>query len=415
MNTPRLLLLLAAAVISCPALAQTPLPVAQAAPTPAPGGPAPRIQWSTNTFDFGTLNAGEVRRAEFFFTNTGNAVLEITQVSPGCGCTTAGEWSRRVEPGQTGLIPLQFSSANFQGPVMKSATIVCNDPTQPTHQLHLKASVWKPMDVMPNFVMFNLNNESQTNEVRVVRITNNTGQPVEVSEPESGNPAFRAELKTVEAGKVFELHISPTAPFSPGTVQTVITAKTTSTNVPVVSVTALAMVQPPVVAVPAQVYLPPGPLANAMPMTVLVQNNSPDPISLSDATVSLENVTVKVNETQPGKVFSLTLSFPQGFELPAGRPGTLIVKTSHPRVTQLTVPVVQPPRPQPAYTTTGVPTTIRSAPPAAVPPPPPYLRAPPTPPVVPPSPPPAHSHLGQPTAPPLPPPPATPPALPRSF
>jgi hypothetical protein len=382
-----LLNFLAAAAISVTASDQAPVagnPV-PAAPAPVPpaavGTPATpaagaKIQFAEPIHDFGSVNAGEVRRVDFAFTNTGNALLEVTEVRPTCGCTTAGTWTRTVEPGKTGTIPLQLNTANFQGPVVKFVTVVCNDPTQQNIQLQLKANIWKPIDVMPNFVMFNLNSASQTSEVRVVKITNNTTNLIEVSPPESSNPVFRAELKTLEPGKVFELHIFPQAPFTPGTPQGAITAKTTSSNMPVVSVTALAMVQPPVVAVPAQVYLPPGPLANSTPITVLVQNNTAEAISLSDVKVSLDKVEVKVNETQPGKVFSLTLMFPQGFELPQGTPATLSLKTSHASVPTINVPVVQPPRP-PQY-------TAPSAPIRVVPPPPEYLRAPPTPPRVPP-------------------------------
>ena len=388
MNTRCFFALPLAALLSLRAFAQTgPAPIAAqpipTSPTAAPvtPGSVPKIQFAEPIHDFGTVNAGDVRRADFVFTNTGTALLEVTEVRPTCGCTTAGAWSKTVEPGQTGTIPLQLNTANFQGPVVNFVTVVCNDPTQANLQLQLKANIWKPMDVMPNFVMFNLNSESQTGEVRVVKITNNTPQPIEVSPPESGNPAFRAELKTIEAGKVFELHVFPKAPFNPGTVQGTITAKTTSTNMPVISITALAMVQPPVVAVPAQVYLPPGPLANQTPVTVLIQNNTADVITVSDAAVSLDNVQIQVRETQPGKVFSVNLTFPQGFELPAGRPATLTLKTSHARVPTITVPVVQPPRPTQVFSPPGTPTKV-------VPLPPPSLRAPPTPPSVPSFPPP---------------------------
>ena len=369
MKTLSLITLLAFAAVCLEAADQPPVaapaiavPTAAAAVTAAPAS-APKIQFAETVHEFGTVNAGDVKRADFTFTNTGNAVLEVTEVRPTCGCTTAGTWTRTVEPGQTGTIPLQLNTANFQGPVTKFITVVCNDPTQANLQLQLRANIWKPIDVMPNFVMFNLNSESQTGEVRVVKITNNTQQPIEVSPPESGNPAFRAELKTIEAGKVFELHIYPQAPFNPGTVQTTVTAKTTSTNMPVVTVNALAMVQPPVVAVPAQVYLPPGPLGNSTPVTVLVQNNTADPISVSDVSIGLDNVEVKVNETQPGKVFSLTLMFPAGFELPPGKPGNLSLKTSHPRVPNINVPVVQPQRP-PQFSTPVAP--VQVVPPSAI-------------------------------------------------
>jgi len=75
----------------------------------------PRIEFDTNVYNFGKVSSGELVRHDFIFTNTGTSTLEITDVRPGCGCTTAGTWDKKVEPGKTGLIPLQFNSANFGG------------------------------------------------------------------------------------------------------------------------------------------------------------------------------------------------------------------------------------------------------------------------------------------------------------
>src|SRR5436190_15616324 len=68
-------------------------------PTNAVG--KPKIQFATPIYDFGKMKVGEPVKWEFVFTNTGTALLEITGVQPGCGCTTAGEWTRKVEPGKT--------------------------------------------------------------------------------------------------------------------------------------------------------------------------------------------------------------------------------------------------------------------------------------------------------------------------
>ena len=76
----------------------------------------------------------------YVFTNAGGATLEVTNVQASCGCTTAGEWTRQVEPGMTGSIPIQFSSVNFSGAVGKSITVTCNDTNQPAVVLQIKGS-----------------------------------------------------------------------------------------------------------------------------------------------------------------------------------------------------------------------------------------------------------------------------------
>src|SRR5262245_44559804 len=89
------------------AFAQAPAPTAVAAPATPPGGPA--IKFVETAHDFGRVPQGEIVRRDFIFTNTGSALLEIKDVRPGCGCTTAGEWDKSVAPGKTGKIPLQFN------------------------------------------------------------------------------------------------------------------------------------------------------------------------------------------------------------------------------------------------------------------------------------------------------------------
>ena len=106
---------------------------------PAPGNPAspaasgPKIQFAGTVFDFGKVTSGEAVRHDFVFTNIGTDTLEIKEVRPGCGCTTAGNWDKRVEPGKTGAIPLQFNSAGFGGTVTKSADYGASNPTATFH------------------------------------------------------------------------------------------------------------------------------------------------------------------------------------------------------------------------------------------------------------------------------------------
>jgi len=185
-------------------LAGTPALLGQALPAPAPAGTnanAPRIQFAETSFDFGKVKPTDKPVHDFIFTNTGKALLEITDVRPGCGCTTAGAWDKQVEPGKTGKIPLQFNPANFSGAVTKGATVTCNDPTQGSHYLQFKATVWRPLDVQPQYVYFMPVGGEATNETKVVRILSNQEEPVTLEAPHSTSAAFQTELKTIRPGK----------------------------------------------------------------------------------------------------------------------------------------------------------------------------------------------------------------------
>ena len=203
----------------------------------------PGIQFQNAIYDFGKIKSGELVKYTFTFTNSGDAVLILTNVQPQCGCTTAGEWTRQVEPGKTGAIPIQFSSANYGGQVVKTVTITSNDKNQPSVGLQLKGTVWKPIDVQPMFAVLNIPPHSAGTVTTTAHIVNNMEEPITLSPPESNNKSFAAELKTNIAGKDFQVIISAVPPFDQANRQGQITLKTSSTNMPVISITAWANVQ----------------------------------------------------------------------------------------------------------------------------------------------------------------------------
>ena len=202
-------LAIAACVLSALTLGKTVLGAEQPAALP-PAAPAaqattngngPKIQFAEPVHDFGKISAGEAVKYDFVFTNAGDAMLEITGVQTSCGCTTAGNWPRQLEPGKTGAIPIQFSSGSFNGQIHKTITVTCNDKTQPTVVLQIKGTIWKPIEVNPQYATLNVTTESVSNATTVVRIVNNYDEPITVSDPESNSRAFAAELRTKQPGK----------------------------------------------------------------------------------------------------------------------------------------------------------------------------------------------------------------------
>jgi hypothetical protein len=91
----------------------------------------PKIVFATPVYDFGKVRSGEIVKYAFIFTNSGSAMLQVSNVQVSCGCTTAGDWTRQVEPGKIGSIPIQFNSTGFGSAVEKSITVSCNDPNRP--------------------------------------------------------------------------------------------------------------------------------------------------------------------------------------------------------------------------------------------------------------------------------------------
>jgi len=330
-----------------------------AAVEPPPGQTGPRIQFAEQTHDFGKIDVGAVAKHEFVFTNVGSAALEILSVRPGCGCTTAGAWDRVVEPGKTGRIPLAFNSTGFSGAVAKSAMVACNDATRSNVVLQIKGTIWRPIDISPQSAYFNLSSEAPTNETRVVRIVNNLDTPLTLSDPACTNDVFRAELKTVKPGKEFELAVTVQPPFAGTFVHASITLKTSATNTPVLSVPAYANVRPAITVLPSVITLPEGPLTNSVRPSVTIRSTSTNALVVSNPTINIEGVTLELKETQPGRMFLLTLDVPAGLRLESTQRVELSLQSNHPKFPVIKVPVaLQRRSPAP---------TVRTAPRATLP------------------------------------------------
>src|SRR5438105_9700463 len=198
------LLALGTAILSAqqdPTLTPKPVPATTAEITASVPVTGPKIQFQTPVYDFGKVKSGDPVKYTFIFTNTGTELLILTNVQPSCGCTTAGEWTRQVEPGKTGTIPIQFNSANYGGQVLKTVTVTSNDKGQPSLGLQVKGTVWKPIDVNPAFAVMTIPADAQTNITSKVHIVNNMEELITLSPPESNNKGFSAELKTNTVGK----------------------------------------------------------------------------------------------------------------------------------------------------------------------------------------------------------------------
>ena len=192
----------------------------------------PRIEFASLVYDFGTITSGVPVKYEFVFTNTGDATL-VTEVK---GSDYRGDWDKSVPPGKTGKIPIDFRSASFSGPILKSLLVSCNDRTHPTTILQFKGNVWKPIVVTPMSAIFSPLANAQTNETKTLRIVNNDATPLTLSAPECDNPSLRTELKTVKEGKEFELVVSLVPPFEQANLNVPITIKTSSKETPALKI-----------------------------------------------------------------------------------------------------------------------------------------------------------------------------------
>ena len=110
----------------------------------------PTIKFEKEMFDFGTILNGQKVNAVFPFKNTGDAVLEITEVHAGCGCTVAKATKMKVQPGESAAIKVVFDSKGQVGRhTKKSIFVTSNDQAQPTVRLHITGGITTVVDLSP--------------------------------------------------------------------------------------------------------------------------------------------------------------------------------------------------------------------------------------------------------------------------
>lgn len=98
-----------------------------------------KIEFKSETVDYGEIAKGADGVRVFEFTNTGTAPLIVSDVRSSCGCTIPKKPDAPIMPGKTGEIQVKYDT-NRVGPIRKAITVISNADT-PTKVLKIKGEV----------------------------------------------------------------------------------------------------------------------------------------------------------------------------------------------------------------------------------------------------------------------------------
>ncbi|HTL81589.1 MAG TPA: DUF1573 domain-containing protein [Bacteroidia bacterium] len=88
----------------------------------------PKISFTAETVDFGTVTQGTEQIRTFTITNTGTAPLHITQIRGACGCTTfpGATYPVDVAPGASMSFNVKYDTQTRIGMFDKQVMVYCN-------------------------------------------------------------------------------------------------------------------------------------------------------------------------------------------------------------------------------------------------------------------------------------------------
>lgn len=111
-----------------------------------------KIEFETETIDYGTIEKGANGVRVFKFKNTGSAPLIVSDVKSSCGCTVPKKPTAPIMPGENGEIEVKYDTKRVN-PIRKTITVTSNAERQ-TVALKIKGTV---IDSSKNSVIENKN------------------------------------------------------------------------------------------------------------------------------------------------------------------------------------------------------------------------------------------------------------------
>jgi len=131
-----------------------------AAMSPRAAKAVPRIRFEKVTHNFGDVGQGTNHLCEFRFTNTGDGVLKIGQVSKTCGCTPFLLDKTEYAPSESGTLKVRYYAEPEHGSTTKQLFVYSNDRQNPKIALAIKARVVVKVNYEPKTLRLSLKQQN---------------------------------------------------------------------------------------------------------------------------------------------------------------------------------------------------------------------------------------------------------------
>lgn len=207
----------------------------------------PKIEFvGGNTYDWGSVKPIESPlKARTVIKNTGDEVLRIFRVEPGCGCTTAPLSNDYIQPGDTAILDIKLQIRNNRGKMNKKIDIYTNDPSNKIAVYNLEANIFVAVEVSPNFFAFNLMKVGEET-VAKINLINHTDEPITIKRIISSHEDIELDL-TAEDQIPAKGSLEVTAKYTPqeaGSFNAAMTFMTDNIELPRIKLSAYGKAEP---------------------------------------------------------------------------------------------------------------------------------------------------------------------------
>ncbi|MHC4243407.1 MAG: DUF1573 domain-containing protein [Planctomycetota bacterium] len=121
---------------------------------------ASRIAFEKVTHNFGDVGPGTNHLCEFRFTNIGNGVLRIGEISKVCGCTPFSLDKAEYAPGESGTLRVRYYAEPPYGSTKKQLFVHSNDRRNPKIALNIEARIAAKVDFEPKALRLSLKHQN---------------------------------------------------------------------------------------------------------------------------------------------------------------------------------------------------------------------------------------------------------------
>lgn len=286
--------------------------------------------------DFGSVWIGEVLEHTFEVRNEGVTPLELIKVKPSCGCTVAKGYDKVIEPGAVGKIPVSINTSKLNGKFSKSIRVTSSDASNSQVNLSIKGTVNHYIITKPRRASFG-SIKPNGEKTQVIKLTNNSGKPLELTLGKKDITPFTAELVEKVEGQEYELLIHAKPPFKEGRSGVLVEVQTNIPQQKVLRISTSVVVVARLEVKP-NLLLIPRPRDKAQTKKIIITNNGDTPVHLLEATTNDELLTLETKEVQAGKVYEVLVSMPAGY-FPEGRGKKIDLKFDDSQKPLVSIPV----------------------------------------------------------------------------